>query len=29
MEFLKPVHFMPLPAKARQLTMNQIDKIHG
>ncbi|KEZ78887.1 phosphate ABC transporter substrate-binding protein PstS [Salinisphaera hydrothermalis] len=29
MEFLKPVHFMPLPAKARQLTMSQIDKIHG
>lgn len=29
MEYLKQVHFMPLPAKARQLTMDQIDKIHG
>ncbi|MGB7755968.1 MAG: phosphate ABC transporter substrate-binding protein PstS [Salinisphaera sp.] len=29
MQYLKPVNFMPLPAKARKLTMNQIDKIHG
>ena len=29
MQYLKQVHFMPLPAPARKLTLNQIDKIHG
>ncbi len=29
MKFLAPVHFMPLPAKARALTMKQINKIHS
>ncbi|MEJ2688198.1 MAG: phosphate ABC transporter substrate-binding protein PstS [Gammaproteobacteria bacterium] len=29
MRFLKPVHFMPLPAKARKLTLRQISQIHG
>ena len=29
MQFLEPVHFMPLPAKARGLTLHQIDQIHG
>ncbi|MEJ2643830.1 MAG: phosphate ABC transporter substrate-binding protein PstS, partial [Gammaproteobacteria bacterium] len=29
MRFLKPVHFMPLPGKARELTLRQIGQIHG
>ncbi len=29
MHFLKQVHFMPLPAKARTLTLHQIHEIHG
>jgi len=29
MSFLSQVHFMPLPPKARKLTEQQIDKIHG
>lgn len=29
MRFLSKVHFMPLPAKARKLTLKQIDKIRG
>ena len=29
MRFLSKVHFMPLPAKARKLTLKQIDKIKG
>jgi len=29
MKFLRQVHFMPLPAKARKLTLHQISEIHG
>lgn len=29
MKYLSQVHFMPLPQKARSLTLDQINKIHG
>ena len=29
MRFLSKVHFMPLPEKARKLTLKQVDKIGG